>query len=41
MRLPWVGTDAARAQVAVRFGLPVWQVREIEDEGLAKDWALE
>jgi hypothetical protein len=33
--------DAARGQVAAQFGIPVWQVREIEEEGLAKDWALE
>jgi hypothetical protein len=36
-----VGTDGARAQVAAKYGVPVWQVREIEDEGLAKDWALD
>ena len=33
--------DVARAQIAQRYGIPVWQVREIEDEGLAKDWALD
>jgi hypothetical protein len=36
-----VSTDVARAQIAARHGIPVGQVREIEDEGLQKDWALE
>jgi hypothetical protein len=36
-----VGADDARAQVAAKYGVPEWQVREIEEEGLAKDWALE
>jgi hypothetical protein len=27
--------------IAQKYGIPVWQVREIEDEGLAKDWDLE
>ena len=36
-----LGADDARAQIAQRYGIPVWQVREIEDEGLAKDWDLE
>jgi hypothetical protein len=36
-----VDADGARAQIAARFGMPAWQVREIEDEGLAKDWALD
>jgi hypothetical protein len=35
------GADEARAKVAGRYGIPVSQVREIEDEGLEKDWALE
>jgi hypothetical protein len=33
--------DAARTQIAQKYGIPVWQVREIEDEGLAKDWDLD
>ncbi len=33
-------TTAAREQIAQRFGVPVWQVREIEDEGLKQDWPL-
>jgi hypothetical protein len=36
-----LGADSARVQTAGRFGIPAWQVRQIEDEGLAKDWALE
>jgi hypothetical protein len=36
-----LGADDARAQIARRYGIPVWQVREIEEEGLAKDWALD
>jgi hypothetical protein len=34
------GADEARAKVSARFGVPVGQVREIEDEGLKKDWPL-
>ncbi len=36
-----LGADAARTQIAQKYGIPVWQVREIEDEGLAKDWDLD
>jgi hypothetical protein len=35
------GADEARAQIAARHGILVSQVREIEDEGLQKDWALD
>jgi hypothetical protein len=34
------GATAAREQIARRFGVPVWQVGEIEDEGLGQDWPL-
>jgi hypothetical protein len=34
------GADEARVKVAGKFGIPAWQVREIEDEGLAQDWDL-
>jgi hypothetical protein len=36
-----VGADSARVQIAGRFGIPAGQVRQIEEEGLAKDWPLE